>query len=187
MDLLPQRGSYFSRLFRETDSLVCLCQHPILKTEIPIRRNRETSGGKVMGGTLPQGREGGQAMSTLQAARSSREHWERMIAWVKTRPVDERAYIPTMSAAIGEWWGGEHCSLCQEVVEKNACDCTFCILAQMGSSCQSNFSPYGLLKFAETWGAWLIHAEALLDILKKAERKLEQEAAQNQEHQEGAR
>jgi hypothetical protein len=105
-------------------------------------------------------------MSGIRAIKKTIDHWNRMIAWMRTRPVGERPNGVAMIRAIGEGWYATHCALCAEATKKHgitSARCAFCCLGP--TACCDEW--YRVADMSESAGAWVAHAELMVQRLKR--------------------
>lgn len=93
-----------------------------------------------------------------KSIKKSIEHWERMIAWVRTQDPNAEINAEKMENAIGESWHKTYCSLCQTFNIK----CWICPLGQSAGPCSSWYSPWKYVNNSKTYGEWLSAAEEML-------------------------
>ena len=98
---------------------------------------------------------------------ASVRHWERMVAWARTRDEKDGVSMGDMVSAIGESWGAEDCALCRLYYdpEEHRCE-KGCPLVGVGQGCLEWFSAYRAVERADTWGQWIGFAEEMVEVLR---------------------
>ena len=90
-------------------------------------------------------------------------HYDRMIAWARTQPYDDKPDSSDMFAAIGEYWFGKSCSFCQKYFNAYKNDrCTLCPLNDGVVCCGGRWL---IMNSAETWGDWVRAAEKVKEYI----------------------
>lgn len=84
-------------------------------------------------------------------------HYDRMIAWAKTRPEKGIKAFMQMRLTIGEEWGGGYCPYCN-TYHISLGNCGACPLGDDDNCCGG---LWWKLNAAETWGEWIVAAEAV--------------------------
>ena len=117
------------------------------------------------------------------------DHYDRMIAWAKTRPENEMVFRKRMRNAIKEDWYGEYCPMCLSVQG----DCSECCLSgefrlehfrevraflllewiRETRSCCGMRGEY--MSNANTWGQWIPRARIVRDHIERVLLRLKQE------------
>lgn len=113
------------------------------------------------------------------AVNDSIAHWERMIAWVKTRPPKEYVSRDSITRELGENWSGYYCAVCKVFVDGcydfDGCSETVCPMVMPGRpdcgsvTCDESPNSWNRLCKTHTWEQWLFHAEKILKHLKGVE------------------
>lgn len=120
------------------------------------------------------------------ATQDSIAHWERMIAWVKTRPPKEFVSIDAITRELSENWYGNHCAVCKlfsdgkisdnseggcySVYNGTEYNCPMIMPGRPGCnsvvSCDHSPHSWQRLLNTHTWEQWLFHAKKILKHLK---------------------
>ena len=95
-------------------------------------------------------------------------HYGKMIKWAKKQNPDERVSRGKMYSEISQNWSGRHCELCKKfgIQGPLAIDCQGCPLFIAGHGCNEPGSLWRRLNRLQSWGQWVIEAEALFCVLK---------------------
>lgn len=107
----------------------------------------------------------------LNTAIATQEHYERMIAWVKTQPKEEMTSSSAMWNATTEHWGAGKCPCCCAAKLCQSCLFTKVFKKQCGAL------GWTKMNNAPTWSQWLTHANRLLRNIKKMRKIIEKEVA----------
>lgn len=95
------------------------------------------------------------------------EHYNRMIAWVKTQPKDDEPYPYQMRDAIRETWFGYYCRLCDKYISEGSDLCSpNCPLIKAKKGCNEPNSIWRKINSSFTWEDWLKKAERMRQDLK---------------------
>lgn len=117
----------------------------------------------------------------IKAIENSIVHWKHMIEWAKERAKHSAMFNPyEMSAAIGENWYDDSCSLCQ-LFEY----CNFCPLGQDTPEAPGIYGccyEWRDVDSSETPTEWVENAEILL---KRLNRELEKANAKSPDKRSG--
>ena len=115
------------------------------------------------------------------ALRESREHWERMVAFVEERAwTDSDVSYIYMREVLGEDWTGRYCALCKYCLSKSRVSCDECPLGKKHGHCSPLKSikklpvlpvenPWLRAHTASTWREWLDAARDMVDVLSELE------------------
>lgn len=119
--------------------------------------------------------------SLLTATEKSIEHWERMIAWVKTQPPNKAVSKADMLVELGEAPSADFCALCCSIQSCDDCPisihdvaCDYYNLGGNGDPDNHNHkSAWDRVYEAHTWAEWLAQARRMLLLLIEIKIKLE--------------
>jgi len=101
----------------------------------------------------------------INAVKESINHWNRMIAWVRTQKKHKRVNEYEMKAAINEDWYSNSCEICR-IYHGNEELCPLNIVQRGG--CGKFSSAWKKVDNSETWGKWLTASRKMIRVLKKA-------------------
>ena len=99
-------------------------------------------------------------MTTIEAIKSSRDHWRRMLRavilnlyWlVENRNINGK----TLKEICGESWSSDYCELCEQFI------CYYCPLGLIKGVCTSTRSPYSKVTDSKTWPEFIRSSERMI-------------------------
>ena len=92
-------------------------------------------------------------------------HYDRMIAWVKTRPENESPNDEDMIAGIDENWYGEDCPFCRTYFNDETDEAHPRSLCPLSYRYQCCGGLWVKMDNAETWGEWIAAAEKVKEYI----------------------
>jgi hypothetical protein len=102
--------------------------------------------------------------------KESVKHYSKMIKWVKKQDQNLSLDSKKMYKEIKKDWSNTYCPCCQNYniathfLYRCRLDCPMIINRKR---CISLGHPWNKMFYSVTWGEWLIHANKMLDLIKK--------------------
>lgn len=93
------------------------------------------------------------------------KHWQNMIKFAKTQPMDAPPNYSLMRLCIGETINSESCPLC--TIYGAELFCRNCPLSKIDEWCYNENSQYNKTVESKTWGDFITEAEKMRAVIEK--------------------